>query len=222
MKIALIGYGKMGHIIEKKAKERGHEVICIIDKDNQQDFDSEAFRNADVAIEFSTPATAPENIRRAWQADVPVVCGTTGWLDLLSTLQEELKNNNKALFYASNYSIGVNLFFALNKYLAKIIGNYSQYKPQITEIHHIHKLDAPSGTAISLAQDINFPKENIISERRGEVAGTHIVKYESEVDSITIAHEAKSREGFALGAILAAEFIKGKQGYFTMQDLLNI
>lgn len=220
MKIALIGYGKMGHIIERVAIERGHEVVCTIDKDNLQDFRSDSFRQADVAIEFTTPQTAVENIRKAWEAGLPIVCGTTGWQAELPALQEELRHNRKALFWSSNYSLGVNLFFLLNRRLAEIMQPYPQYTPAIKEIHHIHKLDAPSGTAVSLAQAIGFPTNQIESVREGEVPGTHIVRYESEADCIEIRHEAKSREGFALGAVLAAEFIVGKQGYYTMQDLL--
>ena len=222
MKIALIGYGKMGHIIERVALERGHEVVCKIDRDNLDDFESPQFRSADVAIEFTTPLTAVENIRKAWQAGVPVVCGTTGWQQHLDELKQELKSNKKALFWSSNFSIGINLFFALNKCLANLMKPYGEYKPSMTEIHHIHKLDAPSGTAVTLANDICFPTDRIESIREGEVPGTHIVRYESNVDSIEIRHDAKSREGFAFGAVLAAEFLQEKQGFYSMPDLLNI
>ena len=222
MKIALIGYGKMGHIIERIAVERGHDVVCKIDKDNPEDFNSADFCTADVAIEFTTPQTAVANIRRAWTDGLPVVCGTTGWTEVLPELKKELARNGNALFWTSNFSIGVNLFFELNRQLSHLLQPYPQYQPSITEIHHVHKLDAPSGTAISLAQDIQFPTIDIESIREGEVPGTHIVRYESIVDSIEIKHEAKNREGFALGAVIAAEFIKDRQGFYTMQDLMKI
>ena len=221
MNIALIGYGRMGHLIEQKATERGHRVVCIIDKDNTDDFLSPEFRSADVAIEFTTPQTAVENIRRSWQAGVRVVCGTTGWKDRLAELQQELQTNGKALLWSSNFSVGVNLFFALNRRLAELMQPYN-YEVSMTEIHHIHKLDAPSGTAVSLAEDIGMAKEKIESVREGEVPGTHIVRYDSGVDRISIMHEAKNREGFALGAVLAAEFLQGKTGYFTMTDVMKI
>lgn len=222
MRIAIIGYGKMGHIIEDVARSRGHEICCIIDKDNLSDFDSESFAAADVAIEFSAPQAAQGNIKRAWQHHKPVVSGTTGWQ--VKDLIDEVQTNGEALFWTSNYSIGVNLFFALNQYLAQIIRPYS-YEPSITEIHHIHKLDAPSGTAKTLAEDMaqelgrTVPIESI---REGEVPGTHTVKYESETDGISITHEAHSRYGFALGALLAAEYIVGKKGYHTMTDLIKL
>lgn len=222
MNIALIGYGKMGHIIERIAQDRGHKVVCIIDKDNTSDMAGEEFRRADVAIEFSTPQTAAGNIRKAWEAGVAVVCGTTGWQQELPALQHEAATGGKALFWASNFSIGVNLLFALNKRLAELMKPYGQYTPSITEIHHIHKLDAPSGTAITLAEQTGFPVGQIESIREGEVPGTHIVRYDSKVDSIEIRHEAKSREGFALGAVIAAEFLKGKQGFYSMNDLLKL
>ncbi len=226
MKVALIGYGKMGHFIEKIALQRGHNVVCIIDKDNVSDIHSDAFRSADVAIEFTTPATAEDNIRAAWEENIPVVCGTTGILEGLTRLRTQLTSNNQQLlFWTSNFSLGVNLFFRLNKQLATLIEPYQQYTPTITEIHHIHKLDAPSGTAVTLAEDIHFAGE-IESIREGEVPGTHIVTWDSAIDKITITHEAKSREGFALGAVLAAEFLvkqkqAGKSGFFDMNDLLN-
>ena len=222
MKLALIGYGRMGHIIERIALERGHEVVCRIDKDNTDDFSSEAFRSADVAIEFTTPQTAESNIRRSWEAGVPVVCGTTGWQTVLPALQKELQTNGKALFWSSNFSIGVNLFFALNKRLAELMKPYPQYHAQMTEIHHVHKLDAPSGTAVTLASDIGFPAAEIKSIREGEVPGTHIVEYDSAVDRIEIRHEAKSREGFAFGAVLAAEYLQGRCGFYTMHDLTGL
>ncbi len=238
MKIALIGYGKMGHIIEQVAHERGHEVVCIIDKENVADIHSEAFRSAEVAIEFTTPATAESNIRAAWAEDVPVVCGTTGWNNALCEMQNELvsplmTHGSRILFWTSNFSLGVNLFFRLNKQLATLMLPYEQYTPAITEIHHIHKLDAPSGTAVTLAEGIEEVQcsmfnvqRSITSIRQGEVPGTHTITWDSPVDKITITHEAKSREGFALGAVIAAEFLAkqkaaGKTGFFDMNDLLN-
>lgn len=220
MNIALIGYGKMGHIIEEVACERGHKIVCIIDQDNLQDFDSEAFATADVAIEFTTPATAEANIRRAWSKGKPVVCGTTGW-DVQSVHPADVSNQGRALVWSSNYSIGVNILFALNRRLAELIT--PDYRPSIVETHHIHKLDAPSGTAKTLAEQIEkvcgiLPE--IESIREGEVPGIHTIMWDSEVDSLTLIHSAKSRKGFALGAVLAAEWIVGKTGFHTMQEVL--
>ena len=220
MKIALIGYGKMGHIIEEVACERGHEIVCIIDRDNLQDFDSEAFASADVAIEFTTPTTAEANVRRAWNKSKPVVCGTTGW-DVKSICDEELKAKNAALVWSSTYSIGVNILFALNQRLAELIT--PDYTPSIVETHHIHKLDAPSGTAKTLAEQIEAVRgvrPEIESIREGEVPGIHTICWDSEVDTLTLTHSAKSRKGFALGAVLAAEWIVGKTGFHTMQEVL--
>lgn len=221
MKIALIGYGKMGHIIESIALERGHEVVCIIDKDNVEDFDSEAFACAEVAIEFTTPQTAQENILRAWQAGVPVVCGTTGWD--VETMKQEAIRLEAGLMWASNYSIGVNILFALNKQLARFMDAYPEYIPNITEVHHIHKLDAPSGTAKTLQEAIGEERlalEDIFSIREGEVPGIHTVTWESAVDEIKISHSAKSRNGFALGAVVAAEWMKGKRGWHEFQEVI--
>lgn len=225
----------MGHFIEQVARRRGHEIVCIIDRDNTSDFRSPAFAQADVAIEFSTPATAEANIRAAWLAGIPVVCGTTGWN--VQTLRDELcdeaeccQASRRALLWSSNFSVGVNIFFALNKRLAGLLADYPDYLPSITETHHIHKLDAPSGTAKTLAEDIEsfrlqvsgtklqVPIESI---REGEVPGIHTVTWDSPVDTISITHSAKSREGFALGAVLAAEWLKGKTGWHTMDEVLN-
>ena len=225
----------MGHFIEQVARRRGHEIVCIIDRDNTSDFRSPAFAQADVAIEFSTPATAEANIRAAWLSGVPVVCGTTGWN--VQTLRDELcdeaeccQASRRALLWSSNFSVGVNIFFALNKRLAGLLADYPDYLPSITETHHIHKLDAPSGTAKTLAEDIErfrlqvsgtklqVPIESI---REGEVPGIHTVTWDSPVDTISITHSAKSREGFALGAVLAAEWLKGKTGWHTMEEVLN-
>lgn len=236
MKIALIGYGKMGKTIEQIAVSRGHEIVARIDKDNQEDFDTPQFKSADVAIEFTTPQTALENYRKALAAGVKVVSGTTGWLEYLPEIKEACKNGS-TFFYASNFSLGVNIFFALNKYLAKMMNDYPDYSVRMEETHHIHKLDAPSGTAITLAEGIigemdrktswvegRKPAEEeigITSIRRGEVPGIHTITYDSAVDSITITHDSKNRDGLALGAVIAAEFAKDKTGFLTMQDMLK-
>ena len=236
MKIALIGYGKMGHAIEQIALQRGHEIVSVIDVNNQEDFTSDAFKSADVAIEFSMPAVAMDNYRRAFAAGVPVVSGKTGWLEHLPEIKEACKAG-QTFFYASNFSLGVNIFFALNKYLAKIMNDFPAYDVRMVETHHVHKLDAPSGTAITLAEGLidNIERKNkwvegkepaedeigICSVREGEVPGIHTVIYESDVDTISITHDAKSRMGFALGAVIAAEFTCGKKGFLTMQDMLK-
>lgn len=238
MKIALIGYGKMGKTIEQIALERGHEIVSIIDIDNPDDFQSEAFKSADVAIEFSAPTAAFDNYIKCFAANVPVVAGTTGWLDRMDEIKTICKEEGKTFFYASNYSIGVNVFFAVNKYLAKIMNQFPSYDVCMSETHHIHKLDAPSGTAITLAegiieqidrkkqwrlkQDAQQPTDLVIEDfREGEVPGIHEVHYESDVDYIHIKHSAKSRTGFAIGAVVAAEFTAGKKGFLSMNDLLK-
>lgn len=229
MKVALIGYGKMGHMIESIALERGHKIVCIIDQNNLCDFESEAFASADVAIEFTTPQTAEQNIRRAWAAGVPVVCGTTGW-DVESLKQQLLHNSTQPLHYptlslmwSSNYSIGVNILFALNRQLAKLMVAYPDYTPHMTEVHHIHKLDAPSGTAKTLQEAIGeerLPIADVESIREGEVPGIHTVVWDSEVDTISIGHAAKSRKGFALGAVIAAEWMLGKTGWHDFSEVI--
>lgn len=219
MKIALIGYGKMGHMIESIALERGHKIVCIIDQNNLYDFESEAFASADVAVEFTTPQTAEQNIRRAWAAGVPVVCGTTGW-DVEAIRQEA---QEAGLMWSSNYSIGVNILFALNRQLAKLMVAYPDYTPHMTEVHHIHKLDAPSGTAKTLQEAIGeerLPIADVESIREGEVPGIHTVVWDSEVDTISISHSAKSRKGFALGAVIAAEWMKGKTGWHDFSEII--
>lgn len=237
MKIALIGYGKMGHEIEKVALQRGHEIVCIIDMGEEEKFDSPEFRSADVAIEFTAPGSALQNYRRAFAAGLPVVSGTTGWLDHLDEIREACDKEGKTFFYASNFSLGVNIFFALNNYLAGIMNRFPDYDVRMEETHHIHKLDAPSGTAITLAEGIlahidrkekwvlgkteNESDLSIEAIREGEVPGIHTVIYESDADSIRITHDARSRKGFALGAVLAAEFTKGKKGFLTMEELLD-
>lgn len=221
MKIALIGYGKMGHIIESIAIERGHEIVCVIDKDNVEDFNSAAFASADVAIEFTTPQTAEANVLRAWAVGVPVVSGTTGW-NIEATRLEAIRQK-AGLMWSSNYSIGVNLLFALNKQLAKFMEAYPNYTPHMTEVHHIHKLDAPSGTAKTLQEAIGeerLPVADIESIREGEVPGIHTITWDSEVDTITISHSAKSRKGFALGAVIAAEWMRGKTGWHEFSEVI--
>lgn len=238
MKIALIGYGKMGHEIEKVALQRGHEIVCIIDMGEEEKFDSPEFRSADVAIEFSSPESALQNYRRAFAAGLPVVSGTTGWLDHLDEIREVCEKEGKTFFYASNFSLGVNIFFALNNYLASIMNRFPDYDVRMEETHHIHKLDAPSGTAITLAQGIlahiDRKEKWVLNEtgrsdelpikaiREGEVPGIHTVIYESDADSIRITHDARSRKGFALGAVMAAEFTRGKKGFLEMKDMLGI
>ena len=237
MKIALIGYGKMGKTIEQIALQRGHQIVSIIDINNTADFDSEAFRSADVAIEFTTPATALGNYMRCFAANVPVVSGTTGWLSHLDEVKAKCEQEGKTFFYASNFSVGVNIFFALNRYLAKIMNGFPAYDVRMTEVHHIHKLDAPSGTAITLAEGIleNVERKErwtletaeqptdlpIHAIREGEVPGIHEIISESEADTISIKHDAKSRAGFALGAVIAAEFTAGKKGFLGMSDLFH-
>lgn len=237
MKIALIGYGKMGKTIERLALAKGHEIVLIIDKDNPQDFTSENLQKADVAIEFSQPESAFENVKKCLEAGVPVIVGTTGWLEHLEEAKQICARSGSAMVQATNYSIGVNLFFAMNRYLAKLMNGQPQYDMEIEEIHHTQKLDAPSGTAITLANDIltelerktkwvnhktNEPSElSILSKRIDPAPGTHEVTYTSDIDTIKISHEAHSREGFALGALTAAEWIVGKQGFFTMQEVLG-
>ena len=237
MKIALVGYGKMGKTIEQIAVSRGHEIVSIIDINNPDDFESAAFKSADVAIEFTTPATAFDNYMKCFAANVPVVSGTTGWTARMGDIKEMCEKEGKTFFYASNFSIGVNIFFALNKYLAKVMNNFPSYDVRMTEVHHIHKLDAPSGTAITLAEGIleNIDRKDrwtletaekatdlpIHAIREGEVPGIHEIIYESDVDTISIKHDAKSRAGFALGAVVAAEFTAGKKGFLGMSDLFH-
>ena len=237
MKIALIGYGKMGKTIEQIALNRGHQIVSIVDINNPEEFQSANFKSADVAIEFTTPATAFDNYMKSFAAGVPVVSGTTGWLDRIGEIKEKCEKEGKTFFYASNFSIGVNIFFALNKYLAKIMNNFPSYNISMTETHHIHKLDAPSGTAITLAEGIieNVDRKDrwtletaeqptdlpIHAIREGEVPGIHEVTYESDVDYISIKHDAKSRAGFALGAVVAAEFTAGEKGFLGMDDMLK-
>lgn len=238
MNIAIVGYGQMGKEIEKIALSRGHQIGMIVDAKNMADLDKMETDILDVAIEFSRPESAFENYSKCFEAGVPVVSGTTGWLDKLSEVIDICEKNETGFFYASNFSLGVNLFFQLNKQLAKLMNPFKDYKVLMNEIHHTRKLDAPSGTAITLAEGImteipeltNWKNEEALSDseipifsfREGEVPGTHEVIFDSEVDKISIKHEAKNRKGFALGAVLAAEFMVGKKGFYGMNDLLNI
>lgn len=251
MKIALFGYGKMGKEAEQIALQRKHEIILKIDVNNTDTVTRDDLKKCDAAIEFTTPATARANMLKCFDAGIPVVVGTTGWYAQLEEVRKICKEKNGCLFYASNFSIGVNIFFKVNEYLSKIMNRYDDYDVTLEEIHHKHKLDAPSGTAITLANQIignvarkkkwiasspnpspmgegsitslqTKPEElEIISKREKEIPGTHIVKYSSPVDDIEMIHKAHNRKGFALGAVLAAEFVKGKQGIFTMSEMLE-
>ncbi|MCJ8211899.1 4-hydroxy-tetrahydrodipicolinate reductase [Mucilaginibacter sp. RS28] len=246
MKIALSGYGKMGKIIEKMALDRKHEIVLIIDQDNQHEMTPENLRQADVVIEFSTPHSVLANIQKCFEAGVPVVVGTTGWYEQMEQIKQQCLDNGNAFLWASNFSVGVNIFFHVNKMLAKIMNRYPYYEVQVEEIHHTQKLDAPSGTAITIAEGILDNLENkkgwknvltndgaeepytvkpdellIESLRIENVPGTHTVVYDSEVDSIEFKHTAHNRNGFALGAVLAAEWLQGKQGFYSAQDMFN-
>ncbi|MCF8423367.1 MAG: 4-hydroxy-tetrahydrodipicolinate reductase [Bacteroidia bacterium] len=235
MNIALLGYGKMGKEIEAIALQRGHTIVLKVDESNSITFTNEDLIKADVAIEFSTPQTVSANIKKCFNAQVPVAVGTTGWYDEFEMIQELCLQKNGALFHATNFSLGVNLFFKVNTYLAELMNKYDSYNVEMEEIHHIHKLDKPSGTAISLANQIlekierkkqwsitdNSSETLFIKDvREGEIPGTHIIKYTSAIDEIEIMHKAHNRKGFALGAVIAAEYIKGKKGIFTMNDLI--
>ncbi len=260
MKIALIGYGKMGHAIERIALERGHDIVSVIDAGNTADFESEAFASADAAIEFTTPSTAPANVMRAASHGVPVVCGSTGWAASRDEVERHVTEAGGALLASSNFSLGVYVFNIVNRKLASLMSHLPQYRPQMYETHHVHKLDHPSGTAITLAEGIiaensrvnawgdqgmvNVDESNaslsprqiaetiekpampdttlpILSLREGEVPGTHTISWDSPVDNIEITHRAKSRDGFALGAVMAAEWIAGKKGIFSIDDMMS-
>lgn len=236
MKIALIGYGKMGHMIEAAALSRGHEIVSIIDINNTQDFDSEAFRSAEVAIEFTAPSVAEGNVRRCFEQGVKVVSGSTGWLkgEVKDEMMRLCREEGKTLLWSSNFSVGVAVFRAVNRQLARLMNQFPQYDVNMEETHHVHKLDAPSGTAITLAEHIveeldrkerwglheTSPEVLRIDDiRRREVPGIHSVTYDSPQDLITITHSAYNREGFALGAVLAAEFLASHTGWQTIDDL---
>jgi len=247
MKIALLGYGKMGKIIEKIALDRKHEIVLKIDYDNQHELTIENLQKADVAIEFSTPATVLGNIDLCFNAGTPIVVGTTGWHEQLSEIKQRYEGSDKAFMYGTNFSVGVNIFFHINRVLAKVMNQQPFYDVQVEEIHHTQKLDSPSGTAITLAEgiidnlddkknwvnvltDTNNPAdastnvEDVLIEsyRIDSVPGTHTVIYDSEVDTIEIKHTAHNRNGFALGAVLAAEWINGKKGFFSVADMFDL
>jgi 4-hydroxy-tetrahydrodipicolinate reductase len=238
MKLALIGYGKMGKAIHEIAKERGHEAVLIIDLENAHDLTPENIMKADVAIEFTSPHTAFNNVMFCLKNRVPVVCGSTGWLEKLEEVKQTAAHQHTGLIVASNFSVGVNIFFEINKRLAALMNTHKEYEITLKEVHHTQKKDAPSGTAISLAEQVLEeighkqkwvnektlqPHElSIISERVDPAPGTHHVKYSSTVDDIEIIHTAHNRTGFALGAVLAAEFLVGKEGFFGMKEVLNL
>ncbi len=238
MNIALIGYGKMGKAIEEIALQRGHCMVLTIDVNTLDNFTKENLQQADVAIEFTGPHSAVSNLTRCLEAGIPVICGSTGWLQQWDEIKKLCTDKNGSLLYASNFSVGVNLFFELNKHLARLMNSHQEYEVSIEEIHHTEKKDAPSGTAITLAEHVlenNQHKKNwvnhpgntaeelsIISKRIDPAPGTHIIKYSSAVDDIEITHTAHTRKGFAIGAVLAAEFIQNKKGIFTMKEVLGI
>lgn len=231
MKVAIIGYGKMGHEIEKVLRERGHEVVATIDIDNREEsMTAEVLGKADVAIEFTSPQTAYDNIKTCLQCGLPVLSGSTGWTERKGELDRLCEELGGAFFYSSNYSLGVNVLFRLNRWLARVMGPLSQYKVKIEETHHIHKLDAPSGTAVTLAQEMKeasggrlvVGRNEIVSYREGEIPGIHTITYDSEEDTLSVCHSAKSRRGLALGAVLAAEWMMGRKGVFSMDDFLEI
>jgi 4-hydroxy-tetrahydrodipicolinate reductase len=246
MKIALLGYGKMGKIIEKIAIDRKHEIVLKIDHDNLHELTAENLKRADVAIEFTMPGSVLGNIAKCFEAGTPVVVGTTGWYDELENIKQQCEENNNTLLYATNFSVGVNIFFHINKMLAKLMNNYPYYDVQVEEIHHTQKLDSPSGTAITIAEGIidniegknswvnvlttddnnnedNISQNELLIEslRIDSVPGTHTVIYDSEVDSIEFKHTAHNRNGFALGAVLAAEWLQDKKGFHSVQDMFN-
>lgn len=236
MNVALIGYGKMGKEIEKILLVRGHSVSLKVTSENAN-FSAKDLEGSDVAIEFSIPSAATRNIRKCFEANLPIAVGTTAWYDDFESIHKECLSSGNTLFHASNFSLGVNIFFEMNKKLAQIMNHFEEYEVSIEEIHHTEKLDAPSGTAITTAECILSGLERkttwaldesgtsvipVMAKRLPDVPGTHAVTYESEIDRIELKHEAKNRKGFALGAVLAAEYIKDKRGVFTMNDLLNL
>ncbi len=236
MKIALLGYGKMGKEIEAIALQRHHTIILKVDETNSASLTTANLQQADVAIEFSTPHTVISNIKKCLDAQLPIVVGTTGWYDSFKDIENECQQKNGTIFHSTNFSLGVNIFMKVNSYLAELMNKYTNYDVSMEEIHHTHKLDKPSGTAITLANqvinkierkkkwsitDINPETLFIKDVREGEVPGTHIIKYSSAIDDIEIMHKAHNRQGFALGAVIAAEYICGKKGIFTMNDLMG-
>lgn len=240
MKIAIIGYGRMGRLIEAIARKRGNTITAVIDVDNRSEFESEAFRSSDVAIEFSVPSAGYDNILECFRAGVPVVSGTTGFATRLPELRELCREGKGTLLHSTNFSIGVNIFRAINRYAARLMDHFPEYRPYISETHHIHKLDHPSGTAATLAEELVESCERISdwyepcsstlddpsmlpvsAVRMGEVPGIHTIRWESNVDYISLTHSAKSREGFASGAVTAAEWLAGRKGFFTMSEMLS-
>lgn len=240
MKIAIIGYGKMGHMIEEVAKSRHLDISCIIDVDNTEKFSSEEFRKSDVAIEFTTPSSAIEGILACFTAKVPVVVGTTGWDNSLPEIKDMCDKGMGTLLYASNFSIGMNIFMAMNRYVTNIMNGFDSYDPSLLEVHHVHKLDHPSGTAITLAQQLtsistrfkNWVEKElgqkadkgflpVYHRREGEVPGIHTITWESDCDSIVMTHDAKNRLGFARGAVSAAQWLAGKKGFYSIGDFLS-
>ncbi len=247
MNIALLGYGKMGKIIEKIATDRKHSIVLKIDYDNQHELTTENLKKADVVIEFTTPGSVLSNIKQCFDAGVPVVVGTTGWYEHIPQIKAQCEGSNNTMLYASNFSVGVNIFFHVNKILARLMNKYSYYDVQVEEIHHMQKLDSPSGTAITIAEgiidnmdrkkdwvnvltadgedadDSNIKNEQLLIEsfRIDSVPGTHTVIYDSEVDSIEFKHTAHNRNGFALGAVLAAEWVHGKKGFFSVEEMFD-
>ncbi len=237
MEIALLGYGRMGHEVAAVASERGHEIAVIIDSSDDWMEKIDEVRHCDIAIDFSTPDRVVDNIFKCFNLDLPIVVGTTGWYDQLDSVVYDCCQRDQSLFVSSNFSIGVNMLFRINKKLAKLMNKYPEYEVLIKETHHVHKLDAPSGTAITLAEGIieNLDRKEewelneaekstdipITAIREGEVTGIHEIIYDSDIDTLAIKHSAKSRKGFALGAVIASEFMKGKKGYYTMEDLLK-
>lgn len=240
MKLAIIGYGRMGHLIEEVAKSRGIEISCIIDKDDTEKYASEEFRKSDVAIQFTTPSTAIEGILACFVANVPVVVGTTGWDSSLPEMQSMCEKGKGTMLYASNFSIGMNIFMAMNRYLTEIMNTFDSYDPSLLEIHHVHKLDHPSGTAVTLANQLTSVSSRIKSwiekelgekadkgflpvyhRREGEVPGIHTITWESDCDSIIMTHDAKNRLGFARGAVSAAQWLAGKKGFYSIGDFLS-
>jgi 4-hydroxy-tetrahydrodipicolinate reductase len=238
MRIALIGYGKMGKAIEEVALQRGHEIVIKIDQPNLHEFTKENMAKAEAAIEFTSPHTAYDNVKKCLEFDIPVICGSTGWTERLEEMKNICTNRSGAFIYSSNYSVGVNIFFEVNKKLAALMAPHKEYEVILEETHHTQKKDAPSGTAITLAEQIleqvprkkqwvnelsDHPEDlEIISQRIDPAPGTHSIKYSSVIDDIEIIHTAHNRQGFATGAVLAAEFIKDKKGFFTMKDVLGL
>lgn len=241
MNIALIGYGKMGKAIEKIALDKGHHIIAKVEKDNWQEFDNLVPKNIDVVIEFSQPEAAYDNIAKCLQLGIPILSGTTGWLDRQQVIEQLCVKQNGTFFYASNFSVGVNIFFKINEMVAQIMDKFPDYRVQMEEVHHIHKKDSPSGTAITLVEGIAANNNTINgwvetndtstveegqlpikSIREGEVPGTHTIQYSADVDTISIEHKAHSREGFAMGAVLVAEWIIDKKGVLSMKDFMQL